>query len=53
MHGTLNDFSEKDFAAIDKSIVSAYNEAFTKAGYTTSSFEVLADIDMPVSIWPG
>jgi DNA-binding protein YbaB len=55
MQGTLHDFSENDFAVIDKSIVSAYNDAFTKAGYTTSSFEVLAETDMPVPVgfWPG
>jgi hypothetical protein len=47
MHGTLHDLSEKDYAVIDTTIVAAYNEAFTKTGYATSSFKVVADIKMP------
>jgi hypothetical protein len=47
MHGTLHDFSEKEYAVIDTTIVAAYNEAFAKTGYAISSFEVVADINMP------
>jgi hypothetical protein len=47
MHGTLHDLSEKDYAVIDTTIVAAFNEAFADTGYAASSFEVVADINMP------
>jgi hypothetical protein len=34
IHGTLDDFAKKEFALINTSIESAYNEAYTKAGYS-------------------
>jgi hypothetical protein len=47
IHGTLHDFSEEEFALINTSIESAYNEAYTKAGYTINDFGVKTVIDMP------
>jgi hypothetical protein len=47
IHGTLDDFTEKEFALINPSIESAYNEAYTKAGYTINDFEAKTVIDMP------
>jgi hypothetical protein len=52
LHGMLHDFSEEDQAIFDGSIVAAYNEAFTKTGYTLGSFESVTDIDMPVGWMP-
>jgi hypothetical protein len=47
IHGALDDFNDGDFALIYMSIESAYNEAYTKAGYTINDFEAKTVIDMP------
>ena len=46
LHGTLHDFSEKDYAVIDTAIVAAYNEAFAETGYAASSFKAVGDMNM-------
>jgi hypothetical protein len=47
IHGTLHDFTKKEFSLINKSIILAYSEAYTNAGYTISEFEASNVIDMP------
>lgn len=53
MQGTLHDFSDKDLAVIDSSIVSAYNEAFSKPGYSIGSFDAFTDVDVPLGCLPN
>jgi hypothetical protein len=49
LHGTLHDFSEKDYELI----VAAYKQAFsTAAGFGLNSFEIVADLDIPVGWMP-
>ena len=50
LQGTLHDLSEKDMKIIDGSIVSAYNEAFSSAGYKLKSFETVSDIELPSNV---
>jgi hypothetical protein len=52
LHGSLHDFSEKDYELIDQSIVAAYKQASsTTAGFGLNSFEIVADLDIPASGW--
>jgi hypothetical protein len=50
LQGTLNDLSEKDLQVLDESIVSAYNEAFSSAGYKLESFKTVADLELPSNV---
>lgn len=52
LEGTLHDLRDADFAIIDQSVIAAYNEAFSSAGFGLGSFESVADLEMPVGISP-
>jgi hypothetical protein len=56
VHGTLHDFTKEDLALINKSVKSAYNDAFSLAGFAIGTFETVGEMDVPgVSEWwaPG
>jgi hypothetical protein len=53
LHGTVQEFSEKDYELIDQSVVEAYEEAFfTSAGFSLNSVEIVADLDITVGWMP-
>jgi DNA-binding protein YbaB len=48
LHGTLHDLTKEDQVILDDSILAAYSEAFSKAGYTLASFESVSDTDIDI-----
>jgi DNA-binding protein YbaB len=46
LHGTLHDLTKEDQVILDDSILAAYNEAFSKVGYTLESFESVSNTDI-------
>jgi hypothetical protein len=53
VHGTLHDFTEEDIALINTSVESAYNDAFSSAGFSIGKFETVGEMDVPgVSQFP-
>jgi hypothetical protein len=47
VHGALRDFTKEDLALINKSAKSAYNDAFSLAGFAIGSFETVREMDVP------
>jgi hypothetical protein len=46
LKGLLHDFSAADTLIFNHAVTSAYNDAFSAAGYSVGSIEAVADIDM-------
>jgi hypothetical protein len=55
VHGLLHDTSAEDLNIISKSVVSAYNSAYSTTGYSFAALKTMASVSIPdkVCIWPG